>query len=77
MVQNIHHLVPTKLQFVELHRHRHRHHQNDQNQTAVSPLILKDIDVANLNLEVGQVTTPIANSVSVRKWLKLDTRQQA
>ena len=78
MVQNIHHLVPTGLQVaVHLHHHLHLHLHLLLNQTAVSPLTSGDINVVNLNTEVGRVTAQTAKSVSVRKWLKIDTRQQA
>ena len=76
-VQNIHHLVPTELQVVGHHHHRRHRHHDHLNQTAVNPLISRDIDVVNLNTKVGRVTARVAKSVSVRKWLKLGTRQQA
>ena len=74
---NIHHSVPTELQVVVSRPLHHLSLDQDHNRTAVSPLISRDINVANLNTEVGQVTARIAKSVSVRKWLKIDTRQQA
>ena len=74
---NIHHLVPTEPQVVASHHHHHQRQNQDHNRTVVSPLILRDIKGASLNIEVGQVTARIAKSVSVRKWLKLGTRQQA
>ena len=78
MVQNIHHLVPTELQFAVHHLHHHLLLLPLLLlQTDVGPLISGDIDVVNLNLEVGLVTARIASSVSVHKWLRIGTRQQA
>ncbi len=74
---NIHHLVPTELQVVASHPHPHLSLNQDHNRTVVSHLILRDINVVNLNIGVGQVTTLTAVGVSVLKWLKQDTRQQA
>ena len=70
MVLNIHHLVLTELQVVE-----HHHllllllllQYEDHRLTVVSPLISLDINVVNLNTEVGQVTERTAAGVSVHK----------
>ena len=74
---NIHHLVPIELQ-VAVHPHLLLQCEDHRLLlTVVSLLISLDINVVNLNIEVGRVTAQIAKSVNVRRWQKLGTRQQA
>ena len=80
-VQNIQQLVTMKIHLVVHHHlhhlHLHHHHLHLLLQTVVGPLISQDINVASRNIGVGQVTARTAVGVSVLKWLRRDTRQQA